>query len=60
MTDIRNRTIASVRHAFSKYNGNLGSANSVQYMFDRLGSITVEKSKIEEELLTELIIEAGQ
>ena len=59
MTDNRNRTIASVRHAFSKYNGNLGSANSVQYMFDRLGSIMIDKTVIEEDPLTELILEAG-
>ncbi len=59
MTDNRNRTIASVRHAFSKCNGNLGSANSVQYMFDRLGSIKVDKTVIDEDSLTELILEAG-
>ncbi|MEC7886404.1 MAG: YebC/PmpR family DNA-binding transcriptional regulator [SAR324 cluster bacterium] len=59
MTDNRNRTIASVRHAFSKCNGNLGSANSVQYMFDRIGSIMIEKTVIEEDLLTDLILEAG-
>ena len=59
MTDNRNRTIASVRHAFSKCNGNLGSANSVQYMFDRMGSIMIDKTVIEEDLLTDLILEAG-
>jgi YebC/PmpR family DNA-binding regulatory protein len=59
MTDNRNRTIASVRHAFSKCNGNLCSANSVQYMFDRMGSIMIDKTVIEEEPLTELILEAG-
>ncbi len=59
MTDNRNRSIAYVRSSFRKYNGNLGSANSVQYMFDRLGSITVEKSSIDEDRLTEFIIEAG-
>jgi YebC/PmpR family DNA-binding regulatory protein len=59
MTDNRNRTIASVRHAFSKCNGNLGSANSVQYMFDRMGLIMIEKTVIEEDLLTDLILEAG-
>jgi len=58
-TDNRNRSIAFVRSSFRKYNGSLGSANSVQYMFERLGSITVEKSKIDEEELTEFIIEAG-
>lgn len=59
LTDNRNRTIASVRGSFSKLGGNLGAANSVQYMFDRLGLIYIEKSEIEEDKLTELIIEAG-
>ena len=59
MTDNRNRTIASVRHAFNKCNGDLGSTNSVQYMFDRMGSIMIDKTVIEEDLLTELILEAG-
>ena len=59
MTDNRNRSIAFVRSSFRKYNGNLGSANSVKYMFDRLGSITIEKSKINEDKLTEFVIEAG-
>ena len=59
MTDNRNRTIASVRHAFSKCNGNLGSSNSVKYMFDRIGSILVKKNVIAEDLLTELVLESG-
>ncbi len=59
MTDNRNRSIASVRHAFSICNGNLGSANSVQYMFDRQGSILVDNTVIDEDRLTELILEAG-
>ena len=58
MTDNRNRTIASVRHAFSKCNGNLGSANSVKYMFDRIGSIMINKNIVEEDFLTELILES--
>jgi YebC/PmpR family DNA-binding regulatory protein len=52
LTDNRNRTIASVRHAFSKGGGNLGSSNSVQYMFERIGMIRVAKSEIEEDVLT--------
>lgn len=59
LTDNRNRTIASVRHIFSKSGGNLGSTNSVQYMFDRKGLICVEKSVIEEDYLLEIILEAG-
>lgn len=59
LTDNRNRTIAAVRHAFSKCGGNLGSTNSVQYMFDRLGLIYVPKSAIGEDELTEIILELG-
>ena len=59
MTDNRNRTIASIRYAFNKSGGSLGSTNSVQYMFDRLGQITIEKDKISEDALTEFILEAG-
>lgn len=39
LTDNRNRTAAEVRTAFSKYGGNLGEANSVTFMFDRVGEI---------------------
>ncbi|MCZ6473202.1 MAG: YebC/PmpR family DNA-binding transcriptional regulator, partial [SAR324 cluster bacterium] len=35
LTDNRNRTVASIRSAFTKYNGNLGATNSVLHMFDR-------------------------
>ena len=37
MTDNKNRTVAAVRHAFSKYGGNLGSDGSVEYIFDQIG-----------------------
>ncbi len=59
LTDNKNRTISSVRTAFSKNNGNIGATNSVMYMFDRKGFIEVEKSKIDEDTLTEHILEAG-
>ena len=59
MTDNRNRTIASVRHAFSKNGGNLGTTNSVQYMFDRIGEIRIAKDVIDEDRLTELVLDAG-
>ena len=59
MTDNRNRTIASVRHAFSKNGGNLGTTNSVQYMFDRIGEIRIGKDAIDEDRLTELVLDAG-
>ncbi len=37
MTDNRNRTVAEIRHAFSKFNGNLGTSGSVAYMFTNAG-----------------------
>ena len=59
LTDNKNRTISSVRSIFSKNNGNIGSSNSVMYMFDRKGIIEVEKAIIDEDTLTDYIIEAG-
>lgn len=59
LTDNKNRTISSVRSIFSKNNGNIGSTNSVMYMFDRKGIIEVDKETIDEETLTEHAIEAG-
>ena len=40
MTDNRNRTVAEVRHAFTKHGGNLGTDGSVAYLFDKIGVIT--------------------
>ena len=37
LTDNRNRTVADVRHAFSKFGGNLGADGSVAYMFNKVG-----------------------
>ena len=48
MTDNKNRTVAAVRHAFSKYGGNLGSDGSVEYMFDQIGLLTYENISNEE------------
>jgi len=59
LTDNRNRTAAAIRHTFTKFNGNLGATNSVQYMFDRKGTVTVPKEKVDEETLTEHILEGG-
>ena len=58
LTDNKNRTAASIRSIFSKNNGNLGTPNSVQYMFDKIGIIEIEKSQPEEEIV-EYAIEAG-
>ncbi|HYY58981.1 MAG TPA: YebC/PmpR family DNA-binding transcriptional regulator, partial [Pyrinomonadaceae bacterium] len=59
LTDNRNRTVAEVRHMFSKNGGNLGASGSVSYLFEKKGYIVVEKSAKSEEELFELVIEAG-
>ncbi len=45
LTDNRNRTAADVRHLFTKFNGSLGTAGSVSYMFDYNGMVIVSKSE---------------
>ena len=57
-TDNRNRTVSEVRHALSKYGGNLGTEGSVTYLFDRVGSIQFAADKNEEKIM-DLVIEAG-
>ncbi len=59
MTDSRNRTVAEIRHIFSKNGGNLGENGSVGWMFEKKGYIVVEKSAKSEEELFELAIDAG-
>jgi YebC/PmpR family DNA-binding regulatory protein len=58
-TDNRNRSVSEIRHIFSKYGGNLGSVGSVSYMFKQRGLIVVSASKISEEKLMELALDAG-
>ncbi len=59
MTDNRNRTVAEIRHIFSKNGGNLGEAGSVAWMFDKKGYIVVDKAAKPEEELFEIALEAG-
>ena len=59
MTDNRNRTVADIRHFFAKSNGNLGESGCVAWMFDKKGTIQIEKSDISEEELMDLALEAG-
>jgi YebC/PmpR family DNA-binding regulatory protein len=58
LTDNRNRTSADVRHALSKYGGNLGEPGSVSYLFDKQGVIVVDASRYDEEDLL-IAIDAG-
>lgn len=59
VTDNRNRTVAEIRHMFSKNGGNLGESGSVGWLFEKKGYIVVEKRAKPEEELFELAIEAG-
>ncbi len=59
MTDNRNRTVAEIRHLFSKNGGNLGEAGSVAWMFDKKGYIVVDKSAKPEDELLDIVLEAG-
>ena len=58
MTDNRNRTVAEVRHALTKFGGNLGAEGSVSYLFKQTGLITI--SGVEDEnKIVETAIELG-
>jgi YebC/PmpR family DNA-binding regulatory protein len=50
LTDNKNRTVAEVRHVFSKYGGSLGTEGSVAYMFDRVTRIICEHDNVDEVL----------
>ncbi len=58
MTDNRNRTVAEVRHAFTKRGGNLGTDGSVAYLFSRKGEISFAPGTDEEQVM-EAALEAG-
>lgn len=58
-TDNPTRTVANVRHVFSKYGGSLGTQGSVDYMFERKGVFTVEKGENDLEELELGLIDFG-
>ncbi len=58
MTDNKNRTVAEVRHAFSKFGGNLGTDGSVAYLFSKIGLIAYS-NEVDEDTLMEVALEAG-
>ncbi len=58
-TDNKNRTVSDIRHMFTKHSGNLGEAGCVGWIFEKKGVIEIEKSKIGEDELLELALEAG-
>ncbi|HTM32023.1 MAG TPA: YebC/PmpR family DNA-binding transcriptional regulator [Vicinamibacterales bacterium] len=59
LTDNKNRTVGEIRHLLEKYNGNLGSANSVAWMFEKKGYIVVDKAAADEEKLLNTALDAG-
>ncbi len=58
-TDNKNRTVAEVRHSFSKSGGGMGESGSVAWMFDRKGVITLPRQGKSEDDMMEIVIEAG-
>ena len=58
MTDNKNRTVAEIRHAFSKFGGNLGTDGSVSYLFTKVGLISFQ-GKIDEDAIMEAALESG-
>lgn len=58
-TDNKNRTVAEVRHIFSKAGGNLGETGSVAWMFERKGIITLPTQGKTEEDILELVMDDG-
>jgi YebC/PmpR family DNA-binding regulatory protein len=59
LTDNRNRTVGEMRHILTRFGGNLAEANSVGWMFEKKGLVTVEKGKIEEDALMSAVLDAG-
>ncbi|MBA5249426.1 MAG: YebC/PmpR family DNA-binding transcriptional regulator [Gammaproteobacteria bacterium] len=57
LTDNRNRTVADVRHAFTKHGGNLGTDGSVSYLFNKQGFISFESG--DEDAIMEAALDAG-
>lgn len=58
LTDNRNRTVAEIRHAFSKFGGNLGADGAVAYLFTHTGLLSFPAGSDEEQIM-KLAIEAG-
>src|SRR5205085_5330507 len=59
VTDNPTRTVAEVRSKMTRLGGNLGTPNSVAWMFEKKGQIYVDAAKIDEDLLMERALDAG-
>ncbi len=58
MTDNRNRTVSEVKHAFTKYGGNMGAQGSVSYLFEKQGVLNYAEGADEDKIM-EVALEAG-
>jgi YebC/PmpR family DNA-binding regulatory protein len=58
-TDNLNRTVAEIRHIFTRFGGNLGGPNSVAWMFERKGQIVLDATRYPEDTALEAALEAG-
>ena len=58
-TDNPHRTVADIRHAMSRNGGNLGTTNSVAWMFERKGQLYLDATKLSEDATLEAALEAG-
>ncbi|MCZ6700549.1 MAG: YebC/PmpR family DNA-binding transcriptional regulator, partial [bacterium] len=59
LTDNKNRTVAELRHVFTKHGGNLSEPGSVAWMFAKKGIFMVEEEAVGEDRLMEVALEAG-
>jgi len=59
LTDNKNRTVSEIRHILSKHGGNLGESGCVSWIFDKRGYILVDKSKVDEDSLMTIVLDAG-
>ena len=59
LTDNKNRSVAELRHIFSKGGGNMGEAGCVSWMFNKKGYIVVDKTRADEDKLMALALDAG-
>ena len=59
LTDNRNRTVSDIRRIFTKFGGSLGESGCVSWMFHMKGRIAFEKSKVDEDKIFEIALDAG-
>jgi len=59
LSDNKNRTTAEVRNILSKKNGSLAGPGATSFLFSKKGFLSIEKTKVSEEELMDLVLEAG-